>query len=280
MNRVIFLAFTFLMVLLLSSCSNSSTPDFSAETAQAHADSAVYRDENVQTDSHSVTSAEEVIHSDQAAFDTAAYDYADSDVGIICILGSDWHSEDDASLRCINDNLKDDLESQFGGPSSSFVPDIEYKLIAYQPTHPYPANAGSDQSAMEPYSTDMNQSVSQPVASDVASSVSVYSEDLACINGLALSEEGYISARIGDDNSILESLGIEYGTVEHIQAEIAGQTHAALAISGTINGVPYYQLRIICKPAKMYRYMTVFTAESYAANNTVQIIERVFRAMD
>ena len=106
-------------------------------------------------------------------------------------------------------------------------------------------------------------------SNDLLRSVNIVYEDLGVVNGLLISEEEYLDASFASIEASAESIGYTESTITKTTASIAGKSHPAVAIKGTISGIQVYQLQLCIKSG---RYILVLTCTSYLDDVTGDIL--------
>ncbi len=162
--------------------------------------------------------------------------YVNNDIGVSATFDSDWTVSPRSELATLTgvvaDNMNDEQLAELIRQSQTFF--------------------------------DLSAS-----SNDLLRSVNIVYEDLGAVNGLLISEEEYLDASFASIEASAESIGYTESTITKTTASIAGKSHPAVAIKGTISGIQVYQLQLCIKSG---RYILVLTCTSYLDDVTGDIL--------
>ena len=161
--------------------------------------------------------------------------YENKFLGIGCKLDSGWTFLSDAEIRQAN-NISQDLVGE------ELASQLENADIIY----------------------DM-----QATKSNSSANIVLNIEKLSTIQGAIMSEDEYATNAIDGLVQGLESAGLTNVKATKVSANFAGGTHAAIDVSGEVNGVTVYE-KIICY--KKGKYIAAIAFASYIDNTTEEML--------
>lgn len=94
-------------------------------------------------------------------------------------------------------------------------------------------------------------------------------EDLGLLYGSLLSEQQYAENSIGQVAPALEAMGMSNVTTEIGSMSFAGSEHVSVSISGTLQGISFYETLVCVKTEK---HMAIITAGSYISDTTKDVL--------
>lgn len=94
-------------------------------------------------------------------------------------------------------------------------------------------------------------------------------EDLGLLYGSLLDEKQYAEKSIDQVKPALESMGMSNVTTEIGSITFAGSDHVSISISGSLQGISFYETLVCVKTEK---HMALITAGSYMTDTTKDIL--------
>lgn len=166
----------------------------------------------------------------------AANTYENHFIGVGCRLDEDWEVYDEDQIAALNGLMVDLMTDE---------------SLAYQLE-----NSGS----LMPFYAQANSGL-------ITLNITV--ENLGRLYGSSLDEQGYVELALGQISPALEAIGLTDITTEVGSIVFAGDVHAAVRISSSMQGIPFYET-LVCM--KIGNYIVNITAASYTENVTGEVL--------
>jgi hypothetical protein len=109
------------------------------------------------------------------------------------------------------------------------------------------------------------------------SSVNVTVESLGRLGGILIDEDAYADANLKSLPDILAAAGITVDKLDKTTVDFAGAVRPALALEGSANGVPLFELMTFVKAGS---YMACVTAAAYDETTPPASLLELFRAVE
>lgn len=94
-------------------------------------------------------------------------------------------------------------------------------------------------------------------------------EDLGMLYGSLLNEQQYAEKSIDQVKPALEAMGMSNITTKIGSISFAGSNHVSISISGSLQGISFYETLVCVKTEK---HMAIITAGSYATDTTEDVL--------
>ena len=96
-------------------------------------------------------------------------------------------------------------------------------------------------------------------------------ENLNILQSVALTEKAYVDATVGQLPSVLENMGFANVTAEPTEMIFAGESHAAVKIHASVQGVEFFETMVVVKQGN---YIACVTVASYGQDTTANVLEQ------
>ena len=161
--------------------------------------------------------------------------YTNAFIGITVTLGDGWVYADEEQMAAIR------------GMTADAMNDEELiKLLE------------SNGSVMDMYATE-----------ETGSTVNVMLEKLNLLQTVAVTEQSYVEAAVGQLPAALENMGFENVTVETTELIFAGESHGGIKVHGQIFGIDFYETMAVVKRGN---YIACVTVASYGEDTTESVL--------
>lgn len=101
--------------------------------------------------------------------------------------------------------------------------------------------------------------------------VNIVLENLNILQSVALTEKAYIDATAGQLSPMLESMGFSIVNAETTEITFAGESHAAIKIHASVQGVDIYETVVVVKQGN---YIASITVASYDQDTTASVLDQ------